>query len=60
VGAVRAGIFHPDEHGLGRVDATVPADAGALQAAAVTLESAGGVPTPQGPMVLLGTMGAKS
>ncbi len=59
-GPVRAGIFRPDERGLGRVDATVPAGAGALQAAAVTVEAAGGVPKPQGPMVLIGTVGAKS
>jgi len=59
-GPVRAGIFRPDERGLGRVDATVPAGAGALQAAAVTVEAAGGVAKPQGPMVLIGTVGAKS
>lgn len=59
-GPVQAGIFHPDARGLGRVDATVPADAGAIQAAAVTIESAGGVAKPQGPMVLIGTVGTKS
>jgi anti-sigma-K factor RskA len=59
-GPVQAGTFHPDERGLGRVDATMPSGAGAIQAAAVTVESAGGVPKPQGPMVLIGTVGAKS
>lgn len=54
-GPVRAAIFHPDAQGLGRVEATLPADAGAIQAAAVTVEAAGGVPKPQGPMVLLGS-----
>ena len=53
-GPVRAAIFHPDAQGLGRVEATLPTDAGAIQAAAVTVEAAGGVPKPQGPMVLLG------
>jgi hypothetical protein len=32
----------------------VPADAGAIKAAAVTIEPAAGVPKPTGPMVLLG------
>jgi hypothetical protein len=59
-GPVQAGLFHPDARGLGRVDATVPADAGAIQAAAVTIETAGGVAKPQGPMVLIGTVGTKS
>jgi anti-sigma-K factor RskA len=55
-GPVNAGVFHPDERGLGRVVAVVPADAGALQAAAVTIEPAAGVPKPTGPMVLLGNL----
>lgn len=55
-GPVRAGIFHPDERGLGRVEAVLPTDAGALQAAAVTIEAAGGVPKPAGPTVLLGKL----
>jgi anti-sigma-K factor RskA len=59
-GPVQAGIFHPDERGLGRVEASVPSGAGAIQAAAVTVENAGGVPKPQGPMVLIGTVGTKS
>lgn len=53
-GPVRAAIFHPDAEGVGRVEATLPADSGAIQAAAVTVEVAGGVAKPQGPMVLLG------
>ena len=53
-GPVQAGLFKPDERGLGRIEATIPTDAGAIQAAAVTVEAAGGVPKPQGPMVLLG------
>jgi anti-sigma-K factor RskA len=53
-GPVRAAVFHPDERGIGRVEATIPTGAGALQAAAVTVERAGGVPKPEGPMVLLG------
>ncbi len=32
----------------------MPANAGAIQAAAVTVERAGGVAKPEGPMVLLG------
>ncbi len=59
-GPVPAGVFHPDAHGLGRVDATLPADAGAIQAAAVTVEAAGGVPKPQGPMVLIGNVTSPS
>ncbi|MDX2169153.1 MAG: anti-sigma factor, partial [Deltaproteobacteria bacterium] len=53
-GPVRAAVFHPDERGVGRVEALLPTGAGALQAAAVTVERAGGVPKPEGPMVLLG------
>ena len=55
-GPVNAGVFHPDDRGLGRVEGVVPADAGAIQAAAVTIEPAGGVPKPTGPMVLLGKL----
>jgi anti-sigma-K factor RskA len=54
-GPVQAGLFHPDARGLARVEAAVPAGAGAIQAAAVTIEAAGGVPKPQGPMVLIGS-----
>jgi anti-sigma-K factor RskA len=59
-GPVQAGLFRPDERGLGRIETTIPTDAGAIQAAAVTIEAAGGVPKPQGPMVLIGTVGTKS
>lgn len=55
-GPINAGVFHPDDRGLGRVEAIVPADAGAIQAAAVTIEPAAGVPKPTGPMVLLGRL----
>jgi anti-sigma-K factor RskA len=55
-GPVMAGMFRPDAHGLGRVEASLPSDAGAITAAAVTVEAANGVPKPQGPMVLLGAM----
>lgn len=54
-GPVQAGLFKPDARGLGRVEASMPA--GAIQAAAVTVERAGGVPKPQGPMVLIGSLG---
>jgi len=53
-GPINAGLFHPDERGLSRVDTSVPTTAGAIQAAAVTIEPAGGTPKPTGPMVLLG------
>jgi anti-sigma-K factor RskA len=53
-GPVRAALFQPDAQGVGRVEATMPEGVGALQAAAVTVEVAGGVPKPQGQMVLLG------
>ncbi len=53
-GPVNAGLFRPDQRGLGRIEAVLPTDAGAIQAAAVTVEPASGVPKPTGPMVLLG------
>jgi anti-sigma-K factor RskA len=53
-GPVRAAVFHPDAQGVGRVEAAMPPGAGAIQAAAVTIEAAPGVPKPAGPMVLLG------
>ncbi len=55
-GPVNAGVFQPDDRGLGRVEASVPAEAGAIQAAAVTIEPAAGVPKPTGPMILLGKL----
>jgi anti-sigma-K factor RskA len=57
-GPVNAGLFVPDERGLGRVEAALPRDAGAIQAAAVTVEAAAGAPKPTGPMVLLGKLAA--
>ena len=53
-GPVDAGVFQPDAKGLGRVEATVPTEAGAIKASAVTIEPAGGVAKPTGPMILLG------
>lgn len=53
-GPVQAGLFRPDAGGIGSVESALPTGAGALQAAAVTVEPAGGVPKPTGPMVLLG------
>jgi anti-sigma-K factor RskA len=56
-GPVNAGVFKPDERGLGRLHGSVPTNAGAIQAAAVTIEPAAGVPKPTGPMILLGELG---
>lgn len=53
-GPVNAGLFVPGADGLGRIETAVPTSAGAIKAAAVTIEPAGGVPKPTGPMVLLG------
>ena len=55
-GPVMAGVFMPDQRGLGRVETNLPDDAGFIQAAAVTIEPNGGVPKPTGPMVLLGKL----
>jgi anti-sigma-K factor RskA len=55
-GPLQAGLFVPGADGLGRVEIPVPANAGAIKAAAVTIEPAGGRPKPTGPMVLLGTV----
>ncbi len=55
-GPINAGLFNPNERGVGRVDTPVPTSAGAIQAAAVTIEPAGGTAKPTGPMVLLGTL----
>lgn len=54
-GPVNAGLFTP-EAGLGRVETALPTDAGALKAAAVTIEPSGGVEKPTGPMVLMGSI----
>jgi anti-sigma-K factor RskA len=53
-GPVNAGLFVPGPDGVGRIETTMPVEAGAIQAAAVTFEPAGGVAKPTGPMVLLG------
>lgn len=53
-GPVNAGLFVPGPDGVGRVETAMPTNAGAIQAAAVTIEPAGGVTKPTGPMVLLG------
>jgi anti-sigma-K factor RskA len=55
-GPLKAGLFVPDQRGLGQVETVVPLDAGAVQAAAVTIEPAGGLAKPSGPMVLLGKL----
>jgi hypothetical protein len=55
-GPVNAGLFVPGADGLGRLQAALPTGAGAVQAAAVTVEPAGGQPKPTGPMVLLGKL----
>jgi anti-sigma-K factor RskA len=55
-GPVQAGLFQPDARGLGRIEGTIPSGAGAIQAAAVTIERAGGVPKPEGKMVLIGNV----
>jgi anti-sigma factor RsiW len=53
-GPVNAGLFVPGPDGLGRLETSLPVGAGAIRAAAVTVEPAGGQPKPTGPMVLLG------
>lgn len=51
---VPAGTFTVDEHGAARVDVDKVDPAGPIQAWAVTVEPAGGVPQPTGAMVLKG------
>lgn len=53
-GPLDAGVFQPDPKGLGRLEAAMPTEAGAIKATAVTIEPAGGVAKPTGPMILLG------
>jgi len=55
-GPVNAGVFVPDQKGLGRIESALPQQAGTIQAAAVTIEPTGGVPKPTGPMVLIGNV----
>lgn len=51
---VPAGTFGVDEHGAARVEVDQVADAAEPKTWAITLEPAGGVPQPSGPMVLKG------
>jgi anti-sigma-K factor RskA len=51
---VPAGTFDVDAHGTARVEVNGVADADKIQAWAVTVEPAGGVPQPTGEMVLKG------
>jgi anti-sigma-K factor RskA len=53
-GPVSAGVFDVDERGTGSVRVEHVAPAGQIQAWAVTVEPAGGVPQPTGAMVLKG------
>jgi anti-sigma-K factor RskA len=53
---VSAEVFNTDPNGSKVIDITVPDTVGDLQAAAVTLEPAGGVPAPTGPFSLLGAL----
>lgn len=55
-GPINAGLFVPDPRGIGRLESPLPANAGAIQAAAVTIEPSAGVDKPTGPMVLLGKL----
>ncbi len=51
-----AGTFRTDETGTAHLRVDLPADLIGVAAAAVSLEPAGGVPQPTGPVVLLGTV----
>jgi len=56
-GPVSAGLFTPDASGTGVVLAKPPSKlSGEIQAAAVTLEPAGGLPKPSGEMYLRGSL----
>lgn len=55
-GPINAGLFQPDPTGRARLEPQLPVGKGKIQAAAVTIEPAGGVPKPTGPMVLLGKL----
>ena len=56
-GPISAGVFTPDQSGTGVVLAAPPAKLfGAIKAAAVTLEPAGGLPKPSGEMYLRGSL----
>jgi hypothetical protein len=51
---ISAGTFLPDERGHAMMRANYALDRNALQAVAVTEEPMGGMPSPTGPMVILG------
>lgn len=51
-----AGILRTDEVGSAFLRVRVPSDVGAVGAAAISLEPAGGVPQPTGPILLLGNV----
>lgn len=56
-GPVSAGLFSPDQAGVGQVLAAPPSKLyGKIQAVAVTLEPAGGLPKPSGEMYLRGSL----
>lgn len=55
-GPINAGLFQPDPTGRARLEPQLPMGKGKIQAAAVTIEPAAGVPKPTGPMVLLGKL----
>ena len=55
-GPVKAALFAPDTRGEGTIAATLPPVGEPLLASAVTLERAGGVDKPTGPMYLRGVM----
>jgi len=56
-GPVSAGLFSPDQAGVGEVLATPPSKLfGKINAVAVTLEPAGGLPKPSGEMYLRGSL----
>lgn len=56
-GPVSAGLFSPDKTGVGQVLAAPPSKLyGKIQAVAVTLEPAGGLPKPSGEMYLRGSL----
>ncbi|MSQ48485.1 MAG: hypothetical protein EXR78_08930 [Deltaproteobacteria bacterium] len=56
-GPVSAGVFSPDQDGVGQVLAAPPSKlCGEIRAVAVTLEPAGGLPKPSGEMYLRGSL----
>ena len=52
---ISAGTFNPDSTGYAFMQAKYALDRNALQAVAITEEPAGGMPSPTGPMVVLGS-----